>query len=65
MGNSEDEPYMSNMELHDVDIEAIKHLVDALAALQAASSATMHGFVSDYCENAAVDVRKALRAAGT
>lgn len=50
--------------LYSVDTEVIRILVDALEALQKASNKAHEGFVEDYCENAAKEIRKAIRVAG-
>lgn len=54
-----------NCELHDVDICTIKHLINALGALQHAYNSTSNGFVSDRCQTAADTIRIALRQVGT
>ncbi len=53
------------MELVDVDIVTVKHLVDALSSLQKAYNSTPNGFVADRCESAADAIRIALRQSGT
>lgn len=52
-------------ELHEIDIDTIKHLVNALAALQRAYNSTQNGFVADHCQTAAETIRVALRQVGT
>ncbi len=62
--NSEEESDMNDVELHDVEIDTIKHLVNALAALQRAYNSTSNGFVADNCCTAVDAVRIALRRIG-
>jgi hypothetical protein len=52
------------MELHQVEVGTLERLVDALGSLKDAQAATKCGFVSDFCENAAGEIRKAMRLAG-
>ena len=65
MGTSENESDMNDVELRDIDIDTIKHLVDALAALQRAYNCTLNGFVADRCQIAADSIRITLRQVGT
>lgn len=62
VGNDADDQCI---EIHDIDIDTIKHLVNALAALQRAYNTTPNGFVADRCQTAADTIRIALRQAGT
>lgn len=52
------------MAVTEVDIVTLRYLVSALQALQDASRATSNGFASDYCDNAADQIRKAMRTVG-
>lgn len=55
---------MSDIELHDIDINTIKHLINALDALQKAYNSTPSGFVADRCKTATDTIKIALREAG-
>lgn len=50
--------------LCSIEADALRHAVDALAALQRAHVAAQNGFAADCFENAASDVRKAMRMIG-
>lgn len=50
--------------IDNVEIEVIKDLVDALEALQHASTICNNGYIKDFCENASTHIRKAIRSAG-
>lgn len=52
------------MAITEVEIITIRYLVKALQALQHASLSTKNGFASDYCDNAADQIRKAIRTVG-
>lgn len=43
------------------ETQVLRHLADAVDALQAAASATGNGLVADYCINAQREINKALR----
>lgn len=53
-----------NLSLFSVEVETIRHLLSAVEALQRAGNLTSMGFASDYCENAMVEIRKAMRSVG-
>lgn len=44
-----------------IEPETLHHLADAASALMQARSVTEHGFVSDYCDTALREIRKAIR----
>jgi len=48
-----------------IETAVARHLLDAIEALQEAGIKTNSGFVTDYCENAVQEIRKALRSCGT
>jgi hypothetical protein len=50
--------------LCSVDVDALRHAVDALGALQRALIGARHGLAADHLENAAGEVRKAMRMMG-
>jgi hypothetical protein len=50
--------------LCSVEIDALRHALDALSALQRAQLCTRDGFASDYLQNAADQVRKAMKGMG-
>ncbi|UPY35484.1 hypothetical protein [Sediminicoccus sp. KRV36] len=50
--------------LCSVQIDGLRHALDALAALQSAQLCTRDDFASDCLQNAADEVRKAMRGMG-
>jgi hypothetical protein len=50
--------------LCSIEIDALRHALDALAALQRAQISTRDGFASDRLDMAADEVRKAMRGMG-
>lgn len=52
------------VDLCSIEIDALRHALDALSALQSAQLCTQDGFTSDYLENAADEVRKAMKGMG-
>ena len=44
-----------------IEPATLHHLADAAAALMQARAATEHGFVSDYCDTALREIRRAIR----
>lgn len=44
-----------------IEPATLHHLADAATALMQAKAVTEHGFVSDYCDNAIREIRKAIR----
>jgi hypothetical protein len=50
--------------LCSIEIDGLRHALDALAALQSAQLCTRDGFASDYLQNAADQVRKAMKGMG-
>lgn len=54
----------ANLSLLSVEVEAIRHLTDAIVALRAAALASNHGYIQDHCETAMQAIRKAMRSAG-
>lgn len=51
-------------DLPEVEADVLEWLVAALRSLQDADKATKLGLVSDHCENAAREIRAAMRLAG-
>jgi hypothetical protein len=50
--------------LCSVEIDGLRHALDALAALQSAQRCTRDGFASDRLDMAADEVRKAMKGMG-
>ena len=50
--------------LCSIEIDSLRHAIDALAALQNAQLSTIDGFASDHLQNAADEVRKAMKGMG-
>ena len=58
-------PLFSIENIFAIETVVARHLLDAIEALQQAGTKTNSGFVTDYCENAVQEIRKALRSCGT
>ena len=54
----------ANLSLYSVEVETIRHLLSAVEALQKAGNLTSMGFAEDHCENAMVEIRRAMRSVG-